>query len=101
MIGGPAGDNVRIMTRPAIRLAIPVLAALIAACTPFESLWKKPPRSDQKTSAAVAPKPELPLGEATHRFFIEPDQDVVGHVQVTVSKKEDTFADIARRFNVG
>jgi len=101
VIGGPAGDNARIMTRPAIRLAIPVLAALIAACTPFESLWKKPPRSDQKTSAAVAPKPELPLGEATHRFFIEPDQDVVGHVQVTVSKKEDTFADIARRFNVG
>ena len=88
MIGGGAGDNVRIMTRPALRLAIPMLTALIAACTPFESLWKKPPGAPQKAAAAVAPKPELPLGEATHRFLIAPDQDVVGHAQVTVSKVE-------------
>jgi len=89
------------MTRPALRIAVPLLAALVAACTPFGSLWKKTPREAQKQAAVAAPKPELPLGEATHRFFIAPDQDVVGHVQVTVSKEEDTFADIARRFNVG
>lgn len=100
MIRRPAGDNARAMTRPALRLAIPLLAALVAACTPFESLWKKAPK--QPPPAAVpAPPPELPLAEATHRFFIAPDQDVVGKVQVTVSRKEDTFADIARRFNVG
>jgi len=84
------------MVRPALRLAIPLLAALVAACVPFESLWKKAPKQDRQ--AAAVP---LPLGEATHRFFITPDQDVVGHVQVTLSRKEDTFADIARRFNVG
>src|SRR5262245_8865864 len=89
------------MTRPALRIAVPLLAALVAACTPFESLWKKSPKEAQDQADVAAPKPELPLGEATHRYFIEPDQDVVGHVQVTHSKHEDTFADIARRFNVG
>ncbi|HEU5468883.1 MAG TPA: L,D-transpeptidase family protein [Steroidobacteraceae bacterium] len=88
------------MGRPAFHLAIPLLAALLAACTPFESLWKKP-RSGAKPAAEAPEPPPLPLGEATHRFFVTPDQDVVGRVQVTVAKHEDTFADIARRFNVG
>lgn len=101
VIRGRPGDNARVMVRPALRLAIPLLAALVAACVPFESLWKKAPKQDRQAAAVPAPKPELPLGEATHRFFIAPDQDVVGHVQVTLSRKEDTFADIARRFNVG
>ena len=100
MIRGVPGDNARAMNRPALRLAIPLLAALVAACTPFESLWKKPPRAERK-AAEAAPAPELPLGEATHRFFVAPDQDVVGRLQSTVAKHEDTFADIARRFNVG
>ncbi len=100
VIAGRAGDNARAMTRPAIRLAIPLLAALIAACTPFESLWKKPKGGDKPAAEAPAPPP-LPLAEATHRFLVRPDQDVVGKVQVTVAKHEDTFADIARRFNVG
>src|SRR6188474_3815170 len=84
----------------AIRLAIPLLAALVAACTPFESLWKKPKTAESAAAEPVAP-PALPLAEATHRFLIAPDQDVVGGVQVTVARHEDTFADIARRFNVG
>ncbi|HET8691483.1 MAG TPA: L,D-transpeptidase family protein [Steroidobacteraceae bacterium] len=86
--------------RPALRLAIPALAALVAACTPFESLWKKAPK-EPPAEAAPAPPPEFPLAEATHRFFVAPDQDVIGQVQVTHSRQEDTFADIARRFNVG
>jgi L,D-transpeptidase ErfK/SrfK len=88
------------MNRPALRLAIPLLAALVAACAPFESLWKKTPK-EPPASAAPAPAPELPLADATHRFFIGPDQDVVGKIQVTIAKHEDTFADLARRFNVG
>ena len=100
MIARRAGDNAAVMIRPVIRIAVPLLAALVAACTPFESLWKKP-KSVEKPAAQVARAPELPLGQATHRFFVAPDQDVVGHMQVTVSKHEDTFADIARRFNVG
>ena len=39
--------------------------------------------------------------EATERFELAPDQDIVGHVQITTSTKEDTLTDIARRFNVG
>lgn len=48
---------------------------------------------------AVAPA--LPLPEATHRFEIDPGQDIVGVVQLIQSTQEDTFSDIARRFNVG
>jgi L,D-transpeptidase ErfK/SrfK len=87
------------MIRQRARLAIPLLAALVAACTPFESLWKKPKAVE--TPAAPERAPELPLAEATHRFIVDPDQDVVGRLQVTVARHEDTFADIARRFNVG
>ena len=102
MIAGPAGDNARVMTRALLRIAIPLLAASVAACTPFESLWKKPHGSEKGKAAAEAPAPPpLPLAEATHRFFVTPDQDVVGAVQLTVARHEDTFADIARRFNVG
>ena len=88
------------MTRAILRIAFPLLAASVAACTPFESLWKKPKSADKPAAEAPAPPP-LPLGEATHRFLIAPDQDVIGRVQVTHARHEDTFADIARRFNVG
>jgi L,D-transpeptidase ErfK/SrfK len=101
VIAHPGRDNGWIMSRAALRLAIPLLAALAAACVPFESLWKKSPKPDAKAAAQPAPQPELPLGEATHRFFVAPDEGVVGRVQVTVASHEDTFADIARRFNVG
>lgn len=100
MIAARGGDNARDMATPALRLAIPLLAALVAACTPFESLWKKPKAGEQQAAAEPAPPP-LPLGEATHRFMLAPGDDVVGRVQVTVAKHEDTFADLARRFNVG
>ena len=100
VIAGRAGDNARDMMPPAFRLAIPVLAALVASCTPFESLWKKP-KSGEKPAAEAPEPPPLPLGEATHRFLLAPGEDVVGRVQVTVAKHEDTFADLARRFNVG
>jgi L,D-transpeptidase ErfK/SrfK len=99
---GLAGDNARVTTRALLRIAIPVLAVSVAACTPFESLWKKPKGGDKPSAEAEAkPAPPLPLAEATHRFFIAPDQDVIGQVQMTMAKHEDTFADIARRFNVG
>jgi L,D-transpeptidase ErfK/SrfK len=43
----------------------------------------------------------MPLPQATYRFELEPDQGIVGVVQITTSTKEDTLTDIARRFNVG
>ena len=90
------------MKRQVPRIALLVaLAVAAAACTPFESLWKKRPRADEPPAAAVPAVPELPLAAATHRFIVADDQDVIGRLQATVSRKEDTFADIARRFNVG
>ncbi|MEX1994010.1 MAG: L,D-transpeptidase family protein [Steroidobacteraceae bacterium] len=89
------------MTRLTLRIALLLLPAALAACTPFESLWRKPPKSADAPAAEAPVVPELPLAEATHRFIVGPDQDVVGQLQVTTSRHEDTFADIARRFNVG
>ncbi len=43
----------------------------------------------------------MPLPVANQRFEIHPGDDVVGVVQVVKATKEDTLADIARRFNVG
>lgn len=89
------------MIRLAPRIAILVLPAALAACTPFESLWRKVPKPDEKPAAAAPAASQLPLAQATHRFVVRPDQDVVGRLQVTNAYHEDTFADIARRFNVG
>ncbi|MBF8292027.1 MAG: hypothetical protein HW392_854 [Steroidobacteraceae bacterium] len=88
---------------PHFRLpVIPAVLLALAACTPFESLWQKLPKTAEKPKAhAVAPQPELPLAVATHRFVVAPDQDVVGRLQVTIARHEDTLTDIARRFNVG
>ena len=49
----------------------------------------------------VAVPAEDPLPVDTHKFEINPEDDVVGLVQLTTSSKEDTLPDIARRFNVG
>lgn len=90
------------MNRQVPRLALLVALAVAAAgCTPFESLWRKKPRAEEQPAAALPVVPELPLAQATHRFIVPADEDVVGRLQVTVANEADTFADIARRFNVG
>ena len=88
------------LARTARCISLIALTAALAACVPFESLWRK---AEPAAPAPVAPTPppEAPLAEATHRFLVEPGSDVVGEVQVTVSRHEDTLPDIARRFNVG
>jgi L,D-transpeptidase ErfK/SrfK len=50
------------------------------------------------------PPPPVPVVQepvATHTFQIGPNDDVVGTLQVTKVSGEDTFSDIARRFNLG
>jgi L,D-transpeptidase ErfK/SrfK len=50
------------------------------------------------------PAPPVPVVQdpvATHTFQIGPSDDVVGTLQVTKVSGEDTFSDIARRFNLG
>jgi L,D-transpeptidase ErfK/SrfK len=82
-------------------MAILLLPASLAACAPFESLWRKTPKPAEAPAVEAPEAPELPLAEATHRFLVNPDQGVVGRLQVTIARYEDTFADLARRFNVG
>lgn len=86
--------------RPARIALVVLLAAASAACVPFGSLWKKTPHAPPPAPKPVPP-PEAPLAEAADHFVVEPGSDVVGKVQVTISRKEDTLPDIARRFNVG
>ena len=79
---------------------IPRLAALsvllvLGGCAVFRPVQPPPP----PPQPPPPPKLEQPL--ATHVFAFEPGVAVVGELQVTHSRKEDTFADIARRFDLG
>jgi L,D-transpeptidase ErfK/SrfK len=69
------------------------LMVFLAACQ-----TAPPPR-------VVEPQPALPQTPvdplATHLFQVDPDDDVVGEIQVTRATHEDTLSDIARRFNLG
>jgi len=80
-------------------LLLLVLTAPLAAC----SLFAAHSRPEVTTAAApvvVVPQDLAPL--ATHRFEIDPEHDdVVGVVQLTTTTAEDTFSDIARRFDLG
>ena len=61
-------------------------------------------RERETTWAAPPPKVEeaLPYAVSLHRFELPAEgSDLVGTVQVTRAEHEDTFVDLARRFNVG
>ena len=70
---------------------------VLSACT------TAPPRR----VADVAPPPTVqipddPYALSSHRFELESlNTDLVGRLQVTRATHEDTFTDLARRFNVG
>jgi L,D-transpeptidase ErfK/SrfK len=86
-------------SHPLTRIALASLLLGVASCSLWHDTWTGHPKS------APPPPPVQPaqaaLPEATERFELAPEQDVVGHVQITTSTKEDTLTDIARRFNVG
>jgi len=84
---------------PLTRSAVALLLLGIASCSLLQEGWKGHPKS--VPAAPPAQPAQVALPEATERFELAPDQDVVGHVQITTSTKEDTLTDIARRFNVG
>ena len=61
-----------------------------------------PPVARVPAAPAAPPKPQLADPIDTHRFvLVHPDDDVVGTVQITIARQQDTLLDIARRFNVG
>jgi len=65
------------------------------------SLFRAAPPPPPPAPVAPPPKPVLPIPTATHRFDIDTDTEVVGYVERTTIGKDDTFSDIARRFDVG
>jgi L,D-transpeptidase ErfK/SrfK len=91
------------MNRLPYPIARIVAATLILGALASCSLMRQPWLGHAKAAPQPVPvKPvEMPLPQATYRFELEPDQGIVGVVQITTSAKEDTLTDIARRFNVG
>ncbi|MFL6547963.1 MAG: L,D-transpeptidase family protein [Povalibacter sp.] len=69
---------------------------LLAGC---QSFMQQP--EPEPAPVVTPPAPVYVEPVATHRFELQPDQDVIGELQVTRVDGEDTFSDIARRFNVG
>jgi L,D-transpeptidase ErfK/SrfK len=77
------------------RLAACATLLVLAACSVFQPELPPPPPPEP-------PKPEALPPLATHEFPFDPKTTaVVGTLQVTHSRHEDTLADIARRFNLG
>jgi L,D-transpeptidase ErfK/SrfK len=70
-------------------------AATLAGCQLLQ------PQVQEEPEAPPAPPPiEAPL--ATYEFEFDPQNDhVIGTLQVTHARAEDTLSDIARRFNLG
>ena len=95
------------MTLPCVARTRLVLAAatsialLLAGCALIGSKpLTAPPVAVQPPPAAPAPTLAAPVD--THKFELtDPNQDVIGTLQVTIAEKSDTLLDIARRFNVG
>jgi L,D-transpeptidase ErfK/SrfK len=88
------------------RGAAMALMLLLGGCSLLNAPWHREapaavPLPPPAPPAPPAPPP-LPLPVATHRFTLDdPGDDLVGQVQLTLTSKEDTLPDIARRFNVG
>src|SRR5207248_10156719 len=79
------------------RLPAALAGPRIAGCRLFGPLRRPAPPAPPAPPAA----PALPPPVANERFELDPDQDVVGVVQVVTAGKDDTLTDVARRFNVG
>jgi L,D-transpeptidase ErfK/SrfK len=77
------------------------LAALLPACSLLAPPIPPAPPPAVVEQPAPPPPPRFDPPVATHRFEIEPGEDVVGQLQVTVVGANDTLPDIARRFDVG
>lgn len=80
------------------RLGTLAILVLVGACGTLA-----PP---QASVSDVPVPPPLGLDElysvSTHRFAVDPaDPDLIGVLRVTRADREDTFTDLARRFNVG
>jgi L,D-transpeptidase ErfK/SrfK len=77
------------------RAAVCAVLAALAGCSVFQPESPPPPPPEPPKPTALPPL-------ATHEFPFDPKTTtVVGTLQITHSRHEDTLADIARRFNLG
>jgi L,D-transpeptidase ErfK/SrfK len=80
-----------------LRFAALGLSLALGACATFEPEVRPP-----SPPPPPAPPPPVVAPVATHQFPFDPKTTgVLGELQVTEARHEDTLADIARRFNVG
>jgi L,D-transpeptidase ErfK/SrfK len=79
------------------RLAVLGGLGLLASCSAV-------PERGSTTPVVVPPIAGIdePYSLSTHRFELtDPSSDLIGELRVTRARDEDTFTDLARRFNVG
>lgn len=78
------------------------LAAGLSALASCALIGSHPVPRPAPAVEAPPPVSRLAAPVDTHKFVLtNPDDDVVGAVQITIASPEDTLPDIARRFNVG
>jgi len=93
----PVGHNSLMHTSLFARIsALTTVAIFASGCQILQQ-----PSSDQAAQKAATAAVEPGQPAATHQFTVDPEQDVIGELQVTRAGAEDTFSDIARRFNLG
>jgi L,D-transpeptidase ErfK/SrfK len=89
-------------TRWGGKLAAVAALVLLASCSLFSAREVHSPGLQTAAPPPPPPKPQYAAPIDTHTFTLtDPDDAVVGAVQITHASKEDTLPDIARRFNVG
>ncbi|HWW21208.1 MAG TPA: L,D-transpeptidase family protein [Steroidobacteraceae bacterium] len=91
---------------PTTPWAVAVLTATtlgtLAGCSLFNGREVHAPAPRMQAPPPPPPKPQFEAPIDTHTFTLtNPDDEVVGAVQITHASKEDTLPDIARRFNIG
>jgi L,D-transpeptidase ErfK/SrfK len=80
-------------------LALPLL--LLGGCFSFDSLMSS---DSSKVEKVVVPLEQRPVEEpiARNYFVLEtPDQSVIGAPQIVLTRKQDTFSDLAREYGLG
>ena len=88
--------NWRLVGRRSVALG---LLLALGGCSVFEPIY---PDGDGKGRADGKPPVDLVAPLATHTFTLESEETaVVGELQITFARDEDTLTDLARRFNLG
>jgi L,D-transpeptidase ErfK/SrfK len=79
-----------------IRGLLVAAVGILGGCSAFTPTERHPAGPPQPT------QPEVLAPLATHTFPFDPESTgVIGELQVTFAREEDTIADIARRFDLG